>query len=84
MSEYNAQLKREEEAAQAALSGVLAGGGASRPASSRHGIATPGYNLTLTLTLALTATPTLPNPNQASPRPARAEGRASRVVSPPP
>ena len=58
MSEYNAQLKREEEAAQAALSGVLAGGGASRPASSRHGIATPGYNLTLTLTLALTATPT--------------------------
>ena len=41
MTEYNEQLKRDEEAAQAALTGVLAGGG-SRPGSARHGIATPG------------------------------------------
>ena len=42
MAEYNEQLKRDEEAEQASLTGVLAGGG-SRPGSgARHAIVTPG------------------------------------------
>ena len=42
MAEYNEQLKRDEEAEQASLTGVLAGGG-SRPGSGvRHAIVTPG------------------------------------------